>query len=482
MGMEVDGEYTTAEFCVSDESLIEDNCIEQVQKLTNHPAFTNPIKMMPDAHYGPGAPIGFSMELGAKIVPNIVGLDVGCGMAAANIGSKLPLENNDRETKIRNAVPMGSNTHDYDSAPHLINEFPFERANEVFKDFNQQYRSKFGEEVTPIEFEFSGYDGEYFKSLCKRVLRGQRQNMGYVIKSAGTLGGGNHFIEISKSDIAGDYWIVIHTGSRYLGKSVSEYWQNKATETREMEAIRNALTDTYTEYIKFDPQTVSDHDLFEWVTGGKGESYIKKHEIRNDFTEDDIDTVFKELTAVTSIADTRESDLDYLTENESHGYLIDMLFAQQYAQWNRELIIDAILDALDVEATDRLQSIHNYIDFDDMIVRKGATPARDGERLIIPFNMADGAVIAQGKGNMEYNQTAPHGAGRRMSRRKAKDSIDIDEFETSMNGIYSESVTEETIDESPMAYKSVDGIQESMKGTVEILETLTPVHSIKALD
>jgi len=157
-----------------------------------------------------------------------------------------------------------------------------------------------------------------------------------------------------------------------------------------------------------------------------------------------------------------------------------MLFAQQYARWNRELMSDAICAALDIEPVDRFQSIHNYIDFHDLTIRKGATPARDGQRLVIPFNMAEGSILARGKGNDEYNQTAPHGAGRVMSRRAAHDSIAISEFEAAMDGIYSESVVESVLDEAPMAYKSAEKIAAAIEPTAEIIERLDVIHNLKA--
>ncbi|MFC6862517.1 RtcB family protein [Halomicroarcula sp. GCM10025817] len=483
MPIELVGEHTTARVMVEDKSLLEESCRAQIQSLVDHPAFTEPVRVMPDTHWGAGAPIGFTMPLGDRIVPNVVGVDVGCGMAATNLGEELPLADAERERRVRAAVPMGRSVHDYDDAPHLVEEFPFERANRVFEQFDAAFEARFGEHVDPVGFDFDGYDGEYFESLCARVLADQRQGMGHVIQSAGTLGGGNHFVEFARARDSGDYWLVVHSGSRYLGKSVAEYWQSKATDRRAVGAIRESIPEAYTDYLKFDPETVSDADLYEWVTGGKGESHIRKDKLRRELSGTDIENAFDALGSLgphVGDGEDRNTDLDWLEDREAHGYYVDMLFAQQYARWNRELMSDAICEALGVDPVDRFQSIHNYIDFRDLTVRKGATPAREGQRLVVPFNMADGSVIARGRGNDDYHQTAPHGAGRVMSRGRAHDVVDMDAFAEAMDGVYSESVVEAVRDEAPMAYKDAEVIRRALEPTAEVLERLDPVHNLKA--
>ncbi|MFY4813233.1 RtcB family protein [Haloarcula sp. AONF1] len=487
MVLELTGEHTTARVMVDDESLVESGCREQIETLIDHPAFTEPVRIMPDTHWGAGAPIGFTMPLGERIVPNIVGVDVGCGMAATNLGPELPLEDEERERRVREAVPMGRNVHDYDDAVHFVEEFPFERANRVFEQFDTAYAERFGEHIDPVEFDFDGYDEDYFESLCDRVLADQRQGMGYIIKSAGTLGGGNHFVEFGQARESGDYWLVIHSGSRYLGKSVAEYWQSTATDRRTIGEIRDQIPEEYVEYLKFDPDTVESRDLYAWVTGGMGESYIRKDRLRRELDGKEIEDAFDALGQVqdaihSSDDEDRNTDLDWLEGREAHGYLVDMLFAQQYARWNRELMSDAVCDALDIDPVDRFQSIHNYIDFRDLTIRKGATPARDGQRLLVPFNMADGSIIARGKGNDEYHQTAPHGAGRVMSRRQAHSEVDMDEFAEAMDGIYSESVIKDVRDEAPMAYKDADAILSAIQPTAEVVEYVDAVHNLKATE
>jgi RNA-splicing ligase RtcB len=435
---------------------------------------------MPDTHYGAGAPIGFTMPLPDRIVPNIVGVDVGCGMAATNLGDDLPLDGPEREKRVRDAVPMGQQVHDYDDAVHLVDEFPFARANTVFEQFETAYKQRFSRPLDPIEFDFDGYDGSYFKSLCERVLGRQRQGMGHVIRSAGTLGGGNHFIEFAQARESGEYWLIIHSGSRYLGKSVAEYWQHTASKYRKADAIREVLTEEYHEYLKFDPESVSDADLHAWVTGGMGESHLHKERIRADFDGKAVDEVFQQLSRPAEVVTERDTDLDWLEGREAHGYYIDMLFAQQYARWNRQLMSEAICDALGVAPVEQFQSIHNYIDFRDLTIRKGATPAREGQQIVVPFNMADGSIVARGRGNEEFHKTAPHGAGRVMSRREAHEEVSLEEFETAMEAVYSESVVEAVIDEAPMAYKPTEAIAAVLEQTAEIVDWLDAVHNLKA--
>jgi len=352
----------------------------------------------------------------------------------------------------------------------------------VFERFETAYEERFGQPIDPIEFDFDGYDGEYFKSLCKRVLSRQRQGMGHVIRSAGTLGGGNHFVEFARARESGDYWLVIHSGSRYLGKSVAEYWQHRATKYRQADALREAIPEEYTEYLKFDPEAVSDADLYAWVTGGMGESHLRKDAIRADFEGEQIDAVFERLSRPQDALADRTDDLDWLEGREAHGYYVDMLFAQQYARWNRELMSDAVCEALGVDPVERFQSVHNYIDFADLTIRKGATPAREDQRLVVPFNMAEGSVLARGKGNEAYHRTAPHGAGRVMGRREAHEELSVGAFADAMDGIYSESVGEATLDEAPMAYKSAERIADALTPTAEIEDWLEVVHNLKATE
>ena len=479
MPIELDGKYTTARVMVDDEQLVETDCLEQIRELIDHPAFTEPVRVMPDTHPGADAPVGFTMPLGEQVVPQVVGVDVGCGMAATNLGSTLPLSDPERERRVREAVPMGRSVHAYDDAPHLIDEFPFERANRVYEQFAEGFESRFGRALDP-PFSFDGYDGAYVKSLCDRVLAGQRQGIGHVIRSAGTLGGGNHFVEFARARESGKYWLVIHSGSRYLGKSVADYWSREAHHARRADAIRAALPDEYADYVKFDPATVTDDDCYAWVTGGMGESHVRKERVQADFEAGERERVLDTLGSLREAAQNVE--LAALEGEEADGYYVDMLFAQQYARWNRELMSDAICEALDVEPVERFQSVHNYVDFRDLTIRKGATPAREGQRLIVPFDMANGSILARGKGNEAYNESAPHGAGRAMSRTRADEELSTAAFAESMDGVYSESVGEATLDEAPQAYKPAEAIHEAIRPTAEPIDRLEPVHNLKATD
>ncbi len=404
-----------------------------------------------------------------------------CGMAALELGDELPLEGPERERAVRDVVPMGRSVHDYEDAPHLVDEFPFERANAAFERFADAYADRFGEPIDP-DFAFDGYDEAYFKALCERVLADQRQGMGHVIQSAGTLGGGNHFVEFARSRETGSYWLVVHSGSRYLGKSVAEFWQGRANEYRSADRVRDAIDDDDYEFLKFDPDAVSDRELHAWVTGGMGESHLRKDAIREAFEGGEIERTFDRLSRPKADVEARDDDLDYLAGPEAHGYYVDMLFAQQYARWNRTLIGEAICVALGVDPVDAFQSIHNYIDFQDLTVRKGATPAREGQRIVVPLNMAEGSILAEGTGNDDYNRSAPHGAGRRLSRSEAFEVVSLEAFETAMDGVYSESVVDSVRDEAPMAYKPADAIAEAIEPTASITDRLDPVHNIKSTD
>ncbi len=475
------GAHTTARVLTDDPDLVESNVLEQLEELVDHPAFTEPIRMMPDAHLGADAPVGFTMSLGERIVPTVVGVDVGCGMAAFELGDELPLSDAERERVVREAVPMGRAVHEYDDAPHLIDEFPFGRANDVFERFDDAHADRFGERIDPLGFPFDGYDGEYFRTLCERVLSDRRQSLGYIIKSAGTLGGGNHFIEFARSRETGRYWLVIHSGSRYLGHAVSEFWQERAEQYRSADAIREAIDDSDVPYLKFDLEAVSDGELHTWVTGGMGESHLRKGKLREELEGGEIEAAFDRLGDLQVRADP-DDGLAYLEGREAHGYYVDMLFAQQYARWNRQLMGEAICSALGVEPVDAFQSIHNYIDFRDLTVRKGATPAREGQRIVVPLNMAEGSILARGKGNDAYNRSAPHGAGRLMSRSEAFETIDLEAFEAAMEGVYSESVVDEVRDEAPMVYKPGEAIADALEPTATITDRLDVVHNLKSTE
>jgi RNA-splicing ligase RtcB len=492
---EIEGEHTTATV-MGERDMFDDRFVEQVTQLVNHEAFTNRIVIQPDGHPGAGAVIGFTMALGDRVVPRTVGSDIGCGVEAASLGVEdLPMSYEEADERVRKAVPFGRSVHDFDSAMHIGNEFPWEAVTDRFERFNDSYAERSGREIDLAEHTPNGeYDLEYFKALCERV----GYDLNRAIASAGTLGGGNHFLEIARSEREGDLWIVLHSGSRGLGSTVANYWQDRAIENRRAERAREAIDDLldegYGPYLEFDPETTSDAEVLLWLQGGMGESFMRKEQVRSDFEGEAIDDAFARLKEAIpsrggngeddSDADAAEEDLAYLDGAEAHGYFVDMLFCQEYAATNRRRMVELACAALGLpEApSEVLDSPHNVIDFEDGVIRKGATRVHEDERAVIPFTMQHGSILIEGKGNEEWNRSSPHGAGRLMSRTQAFDELSMEEYEDSMAGIYSTSVTAETLDESPSAYKSPAAIEAAMADTATIIDRLVPEHSLKAED
>lgn len=486
---EITGEYTTA-VVQGEKELFDETFFEQVQEIVNHEAFTGDVRIMSDGHAGSGAVIGFTMPVGEKVVPGTVGVDIGCGVAASNTGvEELPVTYAEADDLIRESVPFGRQVHDFDSAMHIGEEFPWERVNDRFEQFADSYEREFGTRIALEEHTPNGeYDLEYFKALCEKV----GYNVNRAISSMGTLGGGNHFVEIARSENEGDLWIVLHSGSRGMGMAVAQYWQQRASDLRNMEESRQAvdalIEDGYGPYLKFDPVEVSDEDLYQWLTGGMGESFIREEQIRSAFDGEAINEAFERLKEAIPEGESKGNDLDYLAGQEAYGYFVDMLFAQQYAATSRQMMIARIYDALGLSTPlvsgeslpPVLDSPHNLIDFEDSVIRKGATRVHEGERAVIPFTMKHGSIIIEGKGNEEWNRSSPHGAGRAMSRTQAFEDLDLEDYEHLMDGIYSTSVTAETLDESPQSYKDPALIEQAMSETATVVDRLVPEHSLKA--
>lgn len=415
---------------------IEQEAINQINELLEQEAFKDSkVRIMPDVHAGKGCVIGFTGNLGDKVIPNIVGVDIGCGMLCVELGNiDIDLEKLDKT--IREYVPSGMNVHE-----------------------NEKYKF--------IELE---------QLYCLKELK---NNDNWLEKSLGTLGGGNHFIEID-IDSDGNKYLVIHTGSRNLGKQVAEIYQNKAND--------------YCSYKK-EIKEEKDKIIKEYKEQGK------QKEIQNALQE-----INKKYEGKTKLP----KELCYLEGELREDYLHDMKICQEFAKDNRLCIAKQILcnyfgvpyykgskslrlveevnyqsftsqDYVEYDFT-YFETIHNYISFDDNIVRKGAISSKRGEKVLIPMNMKDGCIIGIGKGNDDWNQSAPHGAGRIMSRAKAKETFNIDEFKNSMKGIYTTSVCEETIDESPMVYKPMREIIENIKDTVDIDKIIRPIYNFKACD
>lgn len=408
---ELSGKYNTCK-------IFTDNCdnetISQLTDLLNQESVKgSKIRIMPDTHAGKGCVIGTTMTLQDKVIPNLVGVDIGCGMLAIKLKEK-EIDLKLLDEVINKYVPAGFEIH----------ESPVSRS---FAD----------KIIAPVDVD------KAFKSLS-------------------SLGGGNHFIEIDR-DSRGNLWLVVHTGSRHLGIEVCEYYQNRAYEKLQESAKGGSL------------KQLINSTISELKTAHREKEISKQIEkIKADYERENNTKVPRELA--------------YLTGQDFDDYIHDMQLTQQHAAINRKCIADTIITKMDLHPVskdccydeDYFDTIHNYIDCNNMILRKGSVSAELGERLIIPMNMRDGSLICIGKGNPDWNYSAPHGAGRIMSRSQAKDKVNLDDFEESMKGIYSTSVCESTIDESPFVYKPMQEIMDNIKDTVEIVDIIKPIYNFKA--
>ena len=397
--MEIKGQVNTA-ICFA--KVIEDEAIEQIRRMCDY-AFTagSQIRIMPDVHAGKGCTIGTTMTVKDKAVPNIVGVDIGCGMYTVNLG--------------RVEIDMEA----MDAAAHFI----------------------------PSGLNVWEGRKEHFDLLGLRCYRGLKDAK-RLERSLGTLGGGNHFIEIDQA-ADGTKYLVIHSGSRNLGKQVAEFYQRLAIDLskgkEEYFARRDAL-------------------IAEYKAAGR----------RNE-----IQDALKALKWESREA-TIPEDLCFVYGQYLEDYLHDVEICQRFARRSRELMAEIILQRLGIEAVEAFHTIHNYIDTDEMILRKGAIAAHESEKVLIPINMRDGSVLAVGRGNPEWNFSAPHGAGRIMSRTAAKERLDLEEYRREMEGIYTTSVNEATLDEAPMAYKSLSDIIDVIQESVDVIEVLKPIYNFKA--
>jgi len=349
---------------------MDEKAAQQVEEVCNQDAFRDAvIRIMPDAHAGKGCTIGTTMTISNRVVPGMVGVDIGCGMETVRLdASEIDLQKLDKY--IHAAIPSGTNIR-----------------------------------KTPHEY------GQYIN--LQELYCADKLNLERAVRSIGTLGGGNHFIEIDRAE-DGTLYLVVHSGSRHIGNEVAQYYQRLAKQ------------------------------------------YAKEHDI------------------------AIPQDLTYVEGALFDRYIHDMKLMQQYALWNRKAIADSIMGHMDFQATERFTTIHNYIDTDEMILRKGAVSAKNGEKLLIPINMRDGSLICIGKGNPEWNYSAPHGAGRLMSRTQTAKALSLDAFRAEMEGIYSTCISKGTLDESPMAYKSMDEIIQQITPTAQILERIRPIYNFKA--
>ena len=399
--IKIKGKYNTAVcFCET----LEEKAAEQIITVCDQEYFKeNKIRIMPDVHAGKGCTIGTTMTIKDKIVPAMVGVDIGCGMETVKLLEK-EIDFDKMDKLIRNEIPCGMEIREM---PHLF-------ASEI--------------DLT--------------------VLRCAHQvNLVRAERSIGTLGGGNHFIEVDKND-AGELYLVVHSGSRHIGNEVANYYQEQG---------KKAL----------------------WG-GAKWQinETIEKLKAEGRFQE--IEATIKSLKKEHRIE--IPADLVYVEGKLFEDYIHDMKIIQRFAMLNRKAMVERILTGMNLTSVETFTTIHNYVDTEEMILRKGAVSAKAGEKLLIPINMRDGSLICIGKGNEEWNCSAPHGAGRLMSRRAAFDKLSMEEFKEEMKGVYTTCVTKETLDESPMAYKSMDEIVRNIGPTADIIEQIRPVYNFKAAD
>ena len=384
--------------------VIEDEAIEQIRRMCDY-EFTEgaSIRIMPDVHWGKGCTIGTTMTVRDKVVPNLVGVDIGCGMYTVDLGKgEIDLVRFDEAAHF---VPSGRNLWD-----------------------GRQERF----DLTALR--------------CYRALKDTKR----IARSLGTLGGGNHFIEIDRS-ADGTHYLVIHTGSRNLGKQVAEYYQNIAID----------------------------------LSHGKDELFRARDELicryKAEGRRGELQEALKELNrAFQAKAAEIPADLAFLFGSYLADYLHDIEICQDFARRNREVIARVLLERTGLTAGDTFHTIHNYIDTEERILRKGAIAAHAGERVLIPINMRDGSILAVGRGDPDWNYSAPHGAGRLMSRTAAKENLSMDEFRNTMVDVYTTAVNENTLDEAPMAYKSLADIIDVIEDSVDVIEVLKPIYNFKA--
>lgn len=398
--IELQGKYATAKVFTD---VVDNESISQVINLLNQPYIEGSrVRMMPDIHAGAGCTIGTTMTIKDKICPNLVGVDIGCGMETIRI-KETHIEPQKLDKVIRTGIPSGF-------------------------------------EIRKKEHRFAK-DIDLSELCCAKKV-----NIDRAYSSIGTLGGGNHFIEANQDD-DGNIYIVVHSGSRHLGLEIANFYQ---------EAAYRALTSYSKEEI--------DAKVEELKTAGR---------------QKEIQSVLKQLKSKYSPI---PKPLAYVEGELFEQYLHDMRIAQRFANLNRQAMMDTIVKEMGFHVVEQFTTIHNYIDVNNMILRKGAVSAQACEKLLIPINMRDGSLICIGKGNEDWNCSAPHGAGRLMSRSAAKQTFTVSEFKKQMDGIYTTSVSRSTLDECPMAYKNMSDIVDNIEPTVTIEAIIKPIYNFKAGD
>ena len=397
----IQGQFNTA-ICFTPQ--LEPEAEKQIQAVCDRPEFSGcQIRIMPDVHAGKGCTIGTTMTIRDKIVPGMVGVDIGCGMETVELAQRA-LDFQKLDALIRKEIPFGRAVRDQ---PHPLS---------------------------------AALDPDQLRCA-------QHVHLGRAMRSIGTLGGGNHFIEIDRAD-DGRLFLVVHSGSRQLGKEVAEFYQAEG-----LHALWGGAL----------------YQIQETIAQLKAAG---RHA--------EIQKTIQALKAPHALV--IPSDLAYVEGKLFDDYIHDMKWTQQFAALNRKAMVDVLVTGLHLTPVDMWTTIHNYIDTDCMILRKGAVSAKAGEKLLIPINMRDGSLICTGRGNAAWNFSAPHGAGRRMSRRTAFSTLSMETFQKEMSGIYTTCVSPDTLDESPMAYKSLDEIAAQISPTAEICQQIRPVYNFKAAE
>lgn len=401
----IEGKYNSAKVFIDK---CDEGCIAQIKELLDQEPFHDArIRIMPDCHEGVGCVIGFTADFGDKIIPNIVGVDIGCGMLTIELG-KIDIDFEKLDKVIRKYIPSGREVH----PGRLVR---FDRLREL---------------------------------KCYRELKDARK----LERAIGSLGGGNHFIEIDVDD-EGNKYLVIHTGSRNLGLQVCKIYQKEAV------GIHTGKESLWEEQERL---------IADYKSAGR------RKEINDAIKE--LHRNFKQKKPDLPI------DLCYLTGKYSEDYLHDMKICQEFADENRHMIAKLVIDNYGFNPVSEFTTVHNYIDHELGIIRKGAVSAKKGEKLIIPINMRDGSLVCIGKGNEDWNYSAPHGAGRLFSRTEAFNRFSVDDFKKTMKdaGIFTTCVNQFTLDESPFAYKGMDDIVENIEPTADIIKVIKPLYNFKA--
>ncbi|MDR0571123.1 MAG: RtcB family protein [Clostridiales Family XIII bacterium] len=399
--IEIKGKHNTA-ICFA--AALEENAARQIQAVCDRAEFSGcKIRVMPDVHAGMGCTIGTTMTVTDKVAPGMVGVDIGCGMETVRLAQR-EIDFAKLDAAIRKHIPCGFEVR---GEPH------------------------------PLSREI-----DLTQLRCVGRISLDRAN-----RSIGTLGGGNHFIEIDRNE-ADELYLVVHSGSRHLGTEVAAYYQNEG-----FRALHS---------------------------GARGQIAEAVARLKAEGREREIQKEVKSLRDKNRVS--LPKDLAYVEGELFEDYIHDMKITQQFAELNRRAMVSVVMEHMGLGEKSRFTTIHNYIDTDEMLLRKGAVSAKAGEIFLIPINMRDGSLICRGRGNLDWNESAPHGAGRLMSRAAAFRSLSMERYKAEMDGVFSTCVVMETLDESPMAYKSMDEIVAQIDPTAEILERIRPLYNFKATD